>query len=461
MAIGITTNGTKLITRIDEVDFFDPKRFMAKLGADLLFGQGIVVNSENEAIKKFLQTTLKVNKFDDLMLNIAEETNYYGRTILTVDKTKSGDFMFSFATPELLQNVAKVEITPFAATLLKRKVVGLTVFFQREVWTTTTVSRSITVQDQFNKVSAFNETTEETQAKLPAEFDVPAFERHNLGFVPFIEITNKPARNLILANAQNGYERLADDWTVRNMPIHINNGLRQLFKEEILGKTRMAGSLPLSEIKKLGGIDNVITADAFFEVDQTGNGNNPITAMASAFDGMKWFEPQKQKINLYARGCGYSEIFPTETAQTEAETLYSKDANQRTTKAKRRRYTEMLKELFAKLLVYKGLMTSINDEPEFTVEIKENVVYNQLQLVSFLKEAIDARLITHAEAIMTQRDLDNVEDAEEIKATIDKEADERDAKEAELFNMGNETDTTDGTGKAGLNKDPDTTKEEE
>lgn len=460
MAIGITSNGKKMITHIDGIDFFDPKRFMSKLGADLLFGQGIVVNSDNPEVKTFLQKTLKTNKFDDLMLNIAEETNYWGRTVLTIDKTKTGDFLFSFATPELLQNVAKIEITPFQAILLKRKVVGLTVFFQREVWTTVDVRRSITVKDQFNRVVAWNDTSEDTKKLLPEEFDVPEYEKHNLGFVPFVEITNKPARNLILANSQSGYATLADDYTVREMPLHINNGLRQMFKEEILGKTRMAGNLPLAEIRKLGGVDNMITADAFFEVDATGNGNNPMAVLQGGYDGMKWIEPQKQKINLYARGCGYSEIFPSESASTEAETLYSKDANQRTTKAKRRRYTELLNELFTKLLVYKGLMNSLDDEVPFSLEIKENVVYNQLQLVSFLKEAIDARLITHTEAIMTQRDLDNVEDAEAIKKTIDAEADEREAKEAEMYGLNNQnTDTTDGTGKAGLGQDPDTDKE--
>lgn len=84
-----------------------------------------------------------------------------------------------------------------------------------------------------------------------------------------------------------GYKSLADDYTVQNMPIHINNGLRQMFKEEILAKSRLAGNVPISDIKKKGGLDNVITADAFIGIDPSGQGNNPVAVMTSTYDGMK------------------------------------------------------------------------------------------------------------------------------------------------------------------------------
>ena len=45
----------------------------------------------------------------------------------------------------------------------------------------------------------------------------------------------------------------------------------------------------------------------------------------------------KAKANLYYMGCGYSAPFNDGGQQTEAETLFSKDLDTRTTKAKRRR----------------------------------------------------------------------------------------------------------------------------
>lgn len=255
-----------------------------------------------------------------------------------------------------------------------------------------------------------------------------------------------------------GYQQLADDYAVRHMPFHINNGLRQMFKEEIIAKSRIAGNIPLTDLKKTG-IDGLFAADAFIETESMGNGTQAVATMPSSYDGMKWFEPQKQKLNLYARGCGYSDIFPTENAQTEAETLYSKDNNQRTAKAKRRRYTELFNDLFSKLLVYKGLMTSLDAEREFSIEIKENVVYNQLQLVEFIKSAMEGQfpLMTHKEAVMMQRDLDDEETAEEIVKELVAQADEAMEKDMQLMN--DPANDAGGMGKAGAGKDPDTGKE--
>lgn len=160
-------------------------------------------------------------------------------------------------------------------------------------------------------------------------------------------------------------------------------------------------------------------------------------------------------------GCGYSEPFPNQNSQTEAETLYSKDMTQKTTKAKRRRYTELLTELFSKLLVYKGLMTSIDDEPNFSIEIKENVVYNQLQLVEFIQKAMEGAfpLLTHKEGVMVMRDLDNEEQAEEIVKELEQQADEQMQKDMALMTDPNDESAGEGLGKAGAGQDPDTGKD--
>lgn len=76
MALGVITKGSKVLAKIDDLDFFDAKTVLAQFGAELLFGQGIVINSENEEIKRFLQKITKKEKFDDLLLDIAEQVNY-------------------------------------------------------------------------------------------------------------------------------------------------------------------------------------------------------------------------------------------------------------------------------------------------------------------------------------------------------------------------------------------------
>ncbi len=73
---GINTPGQNIIGSIENLTFFDIKRYMAEFGAKQLFGQGMTITSDNEEIKKFLNDIKAVNKFDDLMLQVAEDTNY-------------------------------------------------------------------------------------------------------------------------------------------------------------------------------------------------------------------------------------------------------------------------------------------------------------------------------------------------------------------------------------------------
>ncbi len=62
-------------------------------------------------------------------------------------------------------------------------------------------------------------------------------------------------------------------------------------------------------------------------------------------------EPLKAEIDLYMLGCGMSPIYGNENAQTEAETLFSKDDTQRITSQLRTIYTEILHDLIDRLLV--------------------------------------------------------------------------------------------------------------
>lgn len=132
MSIGINNGGNPALTRLNEITLFDAKSFMCHRGANYLFGQGTVFNSKVPAVKKFIDEVNKLNRLDGLMLQIAYETLYHGGVVMTINRTKTGKFLFSFATPELLQNVSQIEITPFYARLMLRKVVGLKTFIVNE-----------------------------------------------------------------------------------------------------------------------------------------------------------------------------------------------------------------------------------------------------------------------------------------------------------------------------------------
>lgn len=413
-----------VIYNAQTMDFFDAKLFQSQYASQLLFGQGIKFNSEDEEIKKYFGRLDKLNKFDDLLQQTAQAASYYGRAVWTIDKTYTGDFIISLIGDDLFQNIEKFEVTPFRAILMRRKVIGMNIYYITEEWTTTTVNRNVTVLDKQNKqrvpLNQANYNWLQTQ-RIPDELNVPTFERHNLGFIPVIEVTNQPSRNIISSDMT----QLADDVAVRNMPIHINNGAREWFKDEILGKTRVFGYLSDDQLKKLetqGKTLGLALEDIIVLSKAMGDATKPIEVSPSSHDGKRYSEPMKDKIDLFMIGCKYSPVFGNQNDKTEAETLYSKDADQRTTKNKRRRYSELLNELFRKIFVYKGLMTSLDEDDKFSVEINENVVYNRLQLIEFMNSGIAAGLFSRVEAIAIMRDLDDLEQAEKIKTLIDKEA---------------------------------------
>lgn len=448
--IGTKNNGTALLGDINEIDFIDAKRMQAIFGADSLFGQGVVINSENDTIKKALTNFANENKLDELLLQAEEDAQYGGRVVITIDKAKSGKLWLSYVNNELLQNVLRFEITPFGAILMKKKVIGLQTFFITETYTETEIFRSISIRDGDTK-----QLRTATELEIPDDFNIPMHEVHNLGFVPFIEYTNKPSRNL---QVNTGAElRLQQDYAVRYMTIHINSGLRQWYKEEILGKTRAFGKITVAQANKLKSQGNdeasILTQDGIVEVDTTPNQSKPIEISPGTFNVEPWSNGLKMKMNAYFIGCGYSALFPEVSDPTEAESLLSRDQTIKTTKAKRRRWQPLINDLFAKYLVYAGLAVSIESAKEqFSIEIKENVVYNQLQLVEFLTLAVENRFMTRTEAIMQQRDLDNQEEAEEIRDTIEKEYDEEMEKTAKMM-----TDANDPTsmGAMGNNGDAD------
>lgn len=99
--------------------------------------------------------------------------------------------------------------------------------------------------------------------------------------------------------------------------------------------------------------------------------------------------------------------------------------------------------------MYEGLAGDLEGAYElFSLEIKENVVYNQLQLIDFLNNAIQYGLMTQEEAVMLMRDLDNVEDAEKIVAEINEKLLERQKATMEVYNQNNGQDTP-GQGNGG------------
>lgn len=119
-------------SQINSVVFFDIKRALAIHSASRLFGNGISLTSDNKDIEKFLNKWMEFNKFDDLMMYAEQESSFAGRAIITLDRSRTGEIIPSLITNEFFQNVIKFEIHPFGAKLIRKRVLGIQVFFVTE-----------------------------------------------------------------------------------------------------------------------------------------------------------------------------------------------------------------------------------------------------------------------------------------------------------------------------------------
>lgn len=410
----------KMIKSIDELDFINLRSIQAHLSASLLFGQGATPQSDNKEIQKYLNNFWQNNKMNDRLYQLAYDTAFWGGVICTIDRSENGMLWLSHATPEILQIVSKIDITPFRAEIMKKRVVGAQIFYIREIWTDRYVERNLTIQSQ-GVIRPINEKDE-----IPAELRIPAYEEHNLGFVPIEEFTNKPAINTIASGIGSYYERVRDGYNVRHLELQVNNLYRQHYKETIFGKSKVFGNIRKSELTammKNQYLDaKMMLSDFIIETGKTEGQSKPIETMPATYDGAKWLEPVEMLINQYWFGCLYSDPFPKQAEMTEAESIINKDRDMRTTNDKRYRWGEFLNNLFAKLIVYEGFAEDLDEAREmFTIEIKENVVYNRLQLTQFLIQNVQARFMSRLEAIMMQRNIENKEKAQEILDSIDKE----------------------------------------
>lgn len=390
------------------------RQVLAKYASETLCGQGITIQTEDEELKKTLEKIAKNNLFSDLLINATQYASLYGRVIFKLIKQKDDNIIIELATPEIYQNVSMIDITPIRAKIMQRYVIGELVYIVNEEWDTQFVRRTLNITDKNNLPTSVQ------ASDIPKQFNFPKEERHGLGFVPFVQWTNRPGRQILPM----GYITLSDWYNAQQMEDAINNSLKQFNKEKILGKTRAFGKLTTIGEKdlSLNGDSNILMDDLLVETELGQGSGVPVATLPSSYDGLKWLEPAKEEINMYFNFAGYSDIFPKGVQQTEAETLDSKDLTTKTNKTKRRRLTEALNLLFSQIIVILGKASSLEEaEEKFTIEIKETTIYNKLQLSSFLIEMINGRLMSRVEAIMIQRDIDNKTEAEEILKAIDKE----------------------------------------
>jgi hypothetical protein len=163
--------------------------------------------------------------------------------------------------------------------------------------------------------------------------------------------------------------------------------------------------------------------DMVVNTSQNPTGTNPLQIQEAKPKIVEYMDGLIKVLSEYMRGRNMSPIDDTTAAQTEAETLFTKSLDVESCKIIKKRFTEFLNEVFDSIFIAEGLMTGKEDERPYALELKENIVFNELALTTNLIEQINNLLISRTEAIAKIRGVDD-EKAREIKEAIDKESEE-------------------------------------
>ncbi len=436
-------NTTEFLKILDKVVFMDLKNELAIHSAKLLLGNGYYVKSDNDAIKKFLNETLQKNNFETMLYTIANLTSKYGRVVMTINKTKTGEFYFQFADYRYYNRVGKAIIEPLGAVLYKHLYLDDTKIVIKEVWDTEKVVRNIVEPRDLN--------IEGLNIQVPADQQIEKVWRHNLGIVPIIEFLNKPMSQQILEiNGITNFYILADDDTVKYIPHLVNNMLRSFFKEILTNKTRLVGNFSSASIRKLKESGTAISAllDEFMlsvkpiGKDGVAEGVNVVSPEGNIFGSlMESIQGMREK---YFEASGYS-LQNDAVQDTATQTLYAKSKDVETTKFKRNALISKINDLLDRLLLAEGLITEIDQQKrEYSFIIRENLNVSESETVALVIQQIESGLMTREEGIAKIRGLDEPEEAIPILNAIKKQEEEdmeRAAKQNELFTTMADTTT--------------------
>ena len=418
MALGIAQNTIDLKAQeVNNTVFYDLKAIYDERRANMLLGQGVELKSDDDRFVKVFREIDKINKLDDLLLTWLQVSTGWGVLYATVGRNENNQWVLDFADPNFWNIVQDIELNVFGGRIRKSKWIGNIPYFMDEFYSSDGSVKRVFLrgEEKIPMLDWFNDK------EVPKEFKLP--EKEKFPFVPLFKYLNKPARSLVQGN---NYSILREDYHIQHIPAEINLIFQQIYKHIIMSKDRIIGKVEtkwLQDMSKSGNNLASFLGDMIITTEQQPNDNNKIEIQAATPKITEYMDGVVKLLNEYMRGRQMSPIDDSTAQQTEAETLFTKSLDVESCKIIKKRYTEFLNEVFDSIFIAEGLMNGEEEERPYALELKENIVFNEISLTTNLVEQINNRLTSRVEGIAKLRGIDE-EKAREIKEQIDKEAEE-------------------------------------
>lgn len=354
--------------RTKEEFSFTLREALARKMSSNVWGNGFQFKTENEKVEKVFNKISYLNKLNNTLGYIEKYCSLYGRAILTINKTKDGEYLLNISDPIWFNGVGKVFVQPQLAVIYQRFKVSTEIYIVKSTYTPTHVYNELYTYMNEDVIRVFDK-----EAEVFEELQIEPEWEHNLGFPPIVEFTNLPLWQHQWMNMD--FVNITDWFPAMIYEKLIWETLDSLRKELRYCHSRIfTDGLSQSTINQLRGRngafedfdpeaknDYIINTDPGSEVKiQQGNG-----------DFTKYTNAVQALLDFYFKMAGSSRFSEGGGAQkTVAEVSNTKSASIENINQKIILRQEQCRELINKLLACYGCgkYYDVNDEYDFVIK---------------------------------------------------------------------------------------------
>lgn len=349
---------------------------LAKRWSSLIWGGGYTFESENENIEKQFSKFAKMNQFDSQLSFVERYLSMYGRAIIILNKSKSGDVIMNVANPNYYNGVGRVVITPQVAVVWQNYQMGNQNFI---------VKTKMTINETINEVYGGSEDKiqiADNESEILEELQLEKRVVHNFGFIPLVEMFNIPFHPFW--SNQWDFVKLTDWYCGYSYEFSLYKLLENLVIETKYNHSRAyienASQNLINQIKqaKLNDEDGIDLADTFIETEsgakvniQTGQGD--FTKYTNAYNDLMDLYWKSSGMSRFSEGGGAQKTV-AETATVRSQMIES--VNQRIAFR-----TNQINELISKVLAMYNLIDYWDSKNEFSFSINGNVLQDETSFI--------------------------------------------------------------------------------
>lgn len=376
---------------------------LARKNSSNIWGNSFLFQSSEEQIEKAFKKLNKLNNFQNLFSYIERECSKYGRAIITLNKSKTGDILFNVVPPFFFTGIGKVFWTPQLVVVYQKFQIDNKNIILKSTYNTKKVINEFYSLGQNNELLVLDST-----AEIEEYLQIQPSWEHNLGFVPVAEITNQSFYNFNFNVFD--YISCADWFPAQQYEELAYRAFVDLEKELFFNHSRIIGTEATQQLiqkwtENTSGRFEV--GDFLLETDngteiKIQNGMGDFTKYTSVLDSI---------FDIYFKMSGGSRFSEGGGAQkTVAETSSIRSQMIETTNQKIKLREVQIKDLITKALAIVGVLDYFEvDKNTFEFKINGNILKDDTQYVDNQLKKIEVGVITPIDMIMEQYNVNESE----------------------------------------------------